>query len=184
MTSSKTRRRFLTEVAALAAAPVALLASPKRMGASPEWRGVPSGAPDQARQTAPAAAAGTAISVYKDPDCGCCEAWVTHMKANGFRVTVTNTRDTNKIKREHSVAEPLWSCHTALAGSYVIEGHVPAADVKKLLAQRPPNTVGLTIPGMPQSAPGMDIKPFEPYKVLAFDAKGKTTVFAAHDKPS
>ena len=128
------------------------------------------------------AQAGVPMAVYKDPSCGCCEAWVAHMKANGFSPTVTNTADTNAIKRKHGIAEPLWSCHTAVLGAYVVEGHVPAADVKKLLAQRPKGVVGLTIPGMPASAPGMDTKPFQPYKVLAFDAQGRTTVFADHAK--
>ena len=128
------------------------------------------------------AQASVPIVVYKDPSCGCCEAWITHMKANGFTASVTNTTDANAIKRKRGIAESLWSCHTAIAGAYVIEGHVPAADVKKLLARRPPGVVGVTIPGMPASAPGMDMKPFQPFTVLAFDVKGRTTVFAEHTK--
>jgi hypothetical protein len=122
----------------------------------------------------------TPLVVYKDPDCGCCEKWVAHMKANGFAPTVTNTRDVASIKRQHHVPDALASCHTALVGGYVIEGHVPAADVKRLLAQKSKGVVGLTIPGMPSSAPGMDMTPFKPYTVLSFDAQGKTTVFAEH----
>jgi hypothetical protein len=102
------------------------------------------------------------------------------MKANGFTPAVTNTRDMDAVRRVRGVPAPLASCHTALAGGYVIEGHVPAADVRKLLAQKPQGIVGLTIPGMPSSAPGMDMKPFQKYAVLTFDAKGHTTVFAAH----
>ena len=128
------------------------------------------------------AQAKVSIAVYKDPSCGCCEAWVTHMNANGFAATVTNTTDTNSIKRKRGIAEALWSCHTAIVGAYIVEGHVPAADVKKLLAVKPKSVVGLTIPGMPASAPGMDTKPFVPYKVLSFDAQGKTSVFANHPK--
>jgi hypothetical protein len=122
----------------------------------------------------------TPLTVYKDPSCGCCEKWVAHMKANGFAPTVTNTSDVAGIKRQHRVPDALASCHTALVGGYVVEGHVPAADVQRLLAQKPKGIVGLTIPGMPSSAPGMDLTPFKPYTVLAFDAQGKTTVFAEH----
>ena len=122
------------------------------------------------------------ITVYKTPTCTCCHQWVEHMKASGFAATVKDMPDVNPIKRERSIAQALWSCHTAIVGNYVIEGHVPAVDVKKLLATAPKGILGLTIPGMPASAPGMDLKPFRPYTVLAFDAQGKTTVFAQHDK--
>jgi hypothetical protein len=128
------------------------------------------------------AKAGIPLVVYKDPNCGCCEAWIAHMKANGFTPAVTNTPDMDAVKRARGVPAPLASCHTALVGGYVIEGHVPAPDVKKLLAQKPQGIVGLTIPGMPSSAPGMDMQPFQPYTVLSFDAHGKTMVFAAHSK--
>jgi hypothetical protein len=128
------------------------------------------------------AQAKTPIAVYKDPNCGCCHQWVAHMQANGFAPVVKDVADVNPIKRQHNVPQPLWSCHTALVGSYVIEGHVPAADVRKLLAQKPANVIGLSIPGMPASAPGMYLKPFHPYTVLAFDAKGKTSTYAPHDR--
>jgi hypothetical protein len=131
-------------------------------------------------RTAAQTQAKPSVVVYKDPNCGCCHNWVEHMKANGFVVTTKDSADVNSVKRAHSVAQPLWSCHTALIGSYVIEGHVPAADVKRFLAQPPKGVIGLAIPGMPASAPGMDVKPFQPYTVLAFDANGKTTAFAEH----
>ena len=130
--------------------------------------------------TAQAGQARPALVVYKDPSCGCCEAWVAHMKANGFAATVTNTSDVDRIKKQNGVTDALASCHTALVGGYVIEGHVPAADVKRLLTEKPKAIKGLTIPGMPASAPGMDMKPFQPYTVLSFDAQGRTAVFAAH----
>ena len=123
---------------------------------------------------------GTPMVVYKDPGCDCCEAWIKYMKANGFTATVTNTTDVNAIKRQRKIAEKLWSCHTAIVGAYVIEGHVPAGDVRKLLSKKTKGIVGLTIPGMPQSAPGMDTKPFQPYTVLTFDGKGDTAVFTEH----
>jgi len=132
--------------------------------------------------SAPRAQAKIPITVYKDPNCGCCREWVTYMNANGFVSTVKESADVNVVKRAHDVAQPLWSCHTALAGGYVIEGHVPAADVKKLLTTKPKGIVGLTIPGMPASAPGMDMKPFRAYTVLAFDKTGQTSIFAKHDK--
>ena len=123
------------------------------------------------------------IAVYKDKNCGCCHLWVEHMAANGFAPAVTDAADMRPIKARYKVPARLESCHTAfVGGAYVIEGHVPAADVKRLLTAKPAGIVGLTIPGMPPSAPGMDVKPFQPYTVLAFDATGKTTVFAKHDR--
>jgi hypothetical protein len=132
-----------------------------------------------AAQTKP----GIRMDVYKEPTCGCCAKWVDHMKASGFDARVTDGPVT-AIKTKHGVSAELMSCHTGLVDGFVIEGHVPAADVKKLLAQRPrpSQIVGLTIPGMPQSAPGMDVTPFQPYTVLSFDRQGRTTVFARHDR--
>lgn len=156
MTHEVSRRQVLTRLSAIAAGAVA-------------WRA----------QTH--AQAGIPLVVYKDPSCGCCEAWIAYMKANGFTTAVTSTRDMDSVKRARGVPESLASCHTALVGGYVIEGHVPAGDVKKLLAQKPKGILGLTIPGMPQSAPGMDMKPFEKYTVLTFDNKGHTTIFAPHN---
>ena len=123
------------------------------------------------------------IAVYKDPGCGCCEKWVAHMKANGFAPTVTNTSDLTAINTRYKVPTSVESCHTAIVGNYVIEGHVPASDVKRLLAEKTPGIVGLSIPGMPQSAPGMDMTPFQPYTVITFDAKGPTGTFAQHSRP-
>ena len=124
----------------------------------------------------------TTITVYKDANCGCCQKWVDHMKANGFAASVTNSTDMPAIKARHKVGSALQSCHTSIVGGYVIEGHVPASDVRTLLTRKPTGIIGLTIPGMPPSAPGMDLTPFQPYTVLSFDAQGKTTVFAQHDK--
>ncbi len=129
-----------------------------------------------------AAQAKTPITVYKTPTCSCCHDWVTHMAANGFATTVKDLTDLTQIKQSNHVPNRLTSCHTAVVGGYVIEGHVPAADVKRLLTEKPKGVVGLAIPGMPQSAPGMDLKPFVPYTVLAFDAQGKTTEYAKHLK--
>ena len=120
------------------------------------------------------------IAVYKDPNCGCCEKWVAHMNANGFTVTVHNSKEMAPIKKRYKVPVAVESCHTAVVGNYVVEGHVPAADVKTLLARKPAGFIGLAIPGMPASAPGMDVTPFQPYTVLSFDAAGKTAVYAQH----
>ena len=121
------------------------------------------------------------LLVYKDAACGCCTAWVDHMHSNGWRSMVTNG-NMAPIKTQFKVPAELQSCHTTLVGGYVVEGHVPAGDVAKLLAEKPKGIIGLTIPGMPASAPGMDLTPFRPYTVLTFDASGRTAVFAQHDR--
>jgi hypothetical protein len=132
-------------------------------------------------QTKQATQAKILIRVYKDPTCGCCTKWVEHMNANGFAATVIDG-DMRPIKKQYNVPSRLESCHTTVVGGYVIEGHVPAEDVKKLLAAKPKGILGLTIPGMPPSAPGMDTTPFQPYEVLSFDNDGKTAVYARHTR--
>jgi hypothetical protein len=132
-------------------------------------------------QTKTASQAKIPIRVYKDPSCGCCTKWVEHMTANGFVASVLAV-DMPPIKKQYSVPPRLESCHTTIVGGYVVEGHVPADDVKKLLAAKPAGIIGLTIPGMPQSAPGMDMTPFQPYEVLTFDKDGKTAVYAKHTR--
>ena len=122
------------------------------------------------------------VEVYKDPTCGCCALWVAHMKTQGFATTVTDARDIAAVKTKYHVPNQLRSCHTALVGSYVLEGHVPAADVQRLLKQRP-MVVGLAVPGMPVGSPGMEGANGRPYDVLTFDAAGKTTVYSTQ-KPS
>lgn len=127
----------------------------------------------------PKASQTKAISVYKTPTCGCCGKWVEHMRANGFTPTVTNMPDVTEVKQRNKVPERLGSCHTSLIGGYVIEGHVPAEDVKRLLRERPP-IVGLAAPGMPAGSPGMDVPNTPPYDVVAFDKNGRTKVWATH----
>jgi hypothetical protein len=104
------------------------------------------------------------------------------MAANGFAPEVTDHPDMSLIKSRYRIPPRLASCHTTIAGDYVIEGHVPASDVRKLLADKPAGIIGLTIPGMPASAPGMDLTPFQPYTVFTFDGAGNTGVFAQHDR--
>jgi hypothetical protein len=135
-------------------------------------------------RTLPALARKTPIAIYKDPNCGCCAKWVDHLTANGFVCTVTNKSpaEMDALKKQHKVAANLQSCHTGIVGGYVVEGHVPAGDISRMLAAKPKGIVGLTIPGMPSSAPGMDMKPFVPYTVLSFTDRGVTAVFAKHEK--
>jgi len=122
------------------------------------------------------------VVVYKSPSCGCCKEWVNHMRDNGFEVEVQNRNDVSPIKRQMGVPRNLQSCHTAKVGGYVIEGHVPASDVKRLLIEKP-NVVGLSAPGMPHGSPGMDMGPRkDPYDVLTFERSGKTSVFASHNQ--
>lgn len=118
------------------------------------------------------------LTVYKSPTCGCCEDWVSHMQESGFEMKVIDRDNMQPIKKQAGVSPELASCHTALIDGYVIEGHVPAADVRRLLEQKPA-VRGLTIPGMPQSAPGMDI-PGTPYEVLSFDRAGNTELFSRY----
>ena len=118
------------------------------------------------------------ITVYRSPSCGCCKAWEDYLRKNGFVVKDILQDDLSQIKAESGVTSKLASCHTAIVGGYVVEGHVPAADIQRMLTEKP-KIVGISAPGMPGAGPGMDTGK-DPYEVLAFDAKGKTTVWAKH----
>jgi len=122
-----------------------------------------------------------AITVYKDPSCGCCTKWVSHLQANGFAPDVHDRPDVEALKAGLGIPAALRSCHTAVIGKYVIEGHVPAADVKRLLAEKPAGTVGLAVPGMPAGSPGMEMGARrDRYDVIAFSNTGSTRIFAQH----
>ena len=121
--------------------------------------------------------AGTPMVVYKDPTCGCCKNWVDIMQQSGFEVSVRDTANMAAIKTRYLVPAKVHSCHTALVGGYVIEGHVPADLIRKVLADKP-TVVGLGVPGMPAGSPGMEGTRKDPYDVLTFDRMGKTTVYA------
>ncbi len=127
----------------------------------------------------PVAAAKAAVTVYKSASCGCCALWVTHLKDNGFPTRAEDVADLGSVKKKHGVPEALASCHTALADGYVVEGHVPADLIDRLLAERP-EVAGIAVPGMPIGSPGMELpgRPPDRYQVLAFDRTGRTTVFA------
>jgi hypothetical protein len=123
----------------------------------------------------------TSITVYKDPSCGCCKKWVEHLRANGFVPEVHDRSDMDALKDSLGVPAALRSCHTGVVGKYVIEGHVPAADVKQLLATMPAKTVGIAAPGMPAGSPGMEMGDrVDRYDVIAFAPGGATRVFARH----
>ena len=115
--------------------------------------------------------------VYKSPYCGCCAKWVDHVRAAGIRVTVIDTADLEPIKARHGVTGELGSCHTALVDGFVIEGHVPADLVLKLVTERPALR-GLAVPGMVSGSPGMEGPNPQHYAVLSFDRSGKTAVYA------
>jgi hypothetical protein len=119
------------------------------------------------------------VVVYKTPTCGCCGKWVEHLQAAGFKVETQHRDDLSGIRQQQKVPSSLLSCHTALVGSYVVEGHVPAADVKKLLAEKP-SVKGIAVPGMPAGSPGMESPSPQKYDTLAFTEDGKTSVFAKH----
>ena len=121
------------------------------------------------------------IDVFKSPTCGCCENWVKHVRASGFTPMVANLDDMTPVKTKYHVPSALQSCHTAIVGGYVIEGHVPAADIKRLLEERPA-IAGLAVPGMVTGSPGMEGPSPAPYDVVAFDKQGKTRVFATHGR--
>ncbi len=119
------------------------------------------------------------VVVYKDPNCGCCKNWIDHLRKHGFKVTSHDTRDMNTIKVNSGVKSDLQSCHTAMVGGYVVEGHVPAADIKRLLKERP-KIAGLAVPGMPMGSPGMEGPTTDKYDVIAFEKSGRTKVFSRH----
>src|SRR3989442_14641212 len=124
----------------------------------------------------PAARSGPVVTVYKSPSCGCCAKWVERMRAAGFTVNVHDTDDLSEVMSSFGVPSALGSCHTASVGGYVIEGHVPADLVKRLLAEHPAVT-GLAVPGMVAGSPGMEQGRSQPYDVIAWDKQGHSSVY-------
>ena len=119
------------------------------------------------------------LKVYKSPSCGCCGAWVSHMRGAGFRVAVTDTADLRSIKIKFGVVPVLLACHTAVIEGYVIEGHVPAREVMRLLKDRP-KAIGLAVPGMPIGSPGMEQgSRRDPFQVILFSSTHRS-VFSAY----
>ena len=126
---------------------------------------------------APAAPAGPTVTVYKSPTCGCCSKWIAHLQAAGFTVVAHDTDDVNAVRSSMGVPFRLGSCHTARVGNYVIEGHVPADLITRLLTEHPA-IAGLAVPGMVTGSPGMEGPGAQPYDVMAWDRAGKTSVYA------
>ncbi|MCW9023117.1 MAG: DUF411 domain-containing protein [Gammaproteobacteria bacterium] len=117
------------------------------------------------------------VVVYKSPTCGCCKEWVKHIKENGFTVAIHNRNDMEPIKSKIGIPAHLKSCHTARVQGYVIEGHVPAELISRMLKEKP-NFKGLSVPGMPMGSPGMEGPRKDDYEVLAFQQDGSTMVYA------
>ena len=121
------------------------------------------------------------LTVYKDAGCGCCSLWVKHMESNGFTASVSDSPDMPAVKAKHGVPASLRSCHTSIVDGYVIEGHVPAAYVRRLLKERPA-IAGIGVPGMPIGSPGMEMAGVKPqsFDVFSFDRTGRTQIYASH----
>ncbi len=117
--------------------------------------------------------------VYKTPTCGCCKKWVTHLESAGFTVKTTDLDNLSDIKTQFDIPRKLQSCHTGVIDGYIVEGHVPADVVEKMLREKP-DIAGITVPGMPIGSPGMEVegRPADRYDILAFDKNGETTVYA------
>ena len=127
----------------------------------------------------PLAQAGERVEVFKSPYCGCCGKWVEHMRKAGFEVVTRDVDDMPAARKSAGMPDRYGSCHTARVGGYVVEGHVPAADVRRLLQEKP-RAIGLAAPGMPQGAPGMESGRSDPYDTLLVHTDGSARVFAKH----
>jgi len=123
----------------------------------------------------------TEITVYKSPTCGCCKEWVTYLEEEGFKVTAIDHDDVDTIKVKYGLPDPkLKSCHTAIVDGYLVEGHVPASDIERLLSERPTNIKGLSAPGMPMMSPGMASRTPKDYDVLSFTENGETAIYSSY----
>lgn len=120
------------------------------------------------------------ITVYKTPTCGCCGGWADHLEESGFKVTRVDVADLSAVKDRHGVPYAMRTCHTAVARGKVIEGHVPAEEIRRFLAEERPEA-GLAVPGMPMGSPGMEGPRSDPYAVYAFDGASEPTVFATRE---
>jgi hypothetical protein len=119
----------------------------------------------------------TEMTVYKSPTCGCCTKWIKHMEENGFQIKAVDVLEMNIVKEKYGINRNLASCHTAVVDGYVIEGHVPAVDVKRLLSEKP-DVLGLSVPGMPAGSPGMEMGDrVDSYSVIAIGKDGDAKVF-------
>lgn len=121
------------------------------------------------------------ITVYKSPTCGCCKDWVTYLEEEGFNVTAIDHDDVDSIKVKYGLPDPkLKSCHTAIVDGYLVEGHVPASDIERLLRTKPKNIKGVSAPGMPMMSPGMASRTPKDYAVMSFTESGETAVYSQY----
>ncbi len=121
------------------------------------------------------------ITVYKSPTCGCCKEWVTYLEEEGFKVTAIDHDDVDSIKVKYGLPDPgLKSCHTAIVDDYLVEGHVPASDIERLLKEKPTDIKGLSAPGMPMMSPGMGSRTPKDYAVLSFTESGDIAVYSQY----
>ena len=121
------------------------------------------------------------ITVYRSPTCGCCSKWIKHLEENQFNIKDIVSDDMQAIKEKYGVPRNMASCHTAIVDGYVIEGHVPARDIKRLLKIKP-KVIGISVPGMPSGTPGMEMGGRkDPYQVISFDKEGKSEVFSRYE---
>ena len=129
------------------------------------------------------AAQAATYEMFRDPNCGCCGKWADHVRAeNEVQVKVTVSQDMSRVKQQHGVPQDLWSCHTMTVDDYVIEGHVPAEQIDRLLEERPEGVRGLAVPGMPIGSPGMEMgNRKQAYEVIAFREDGSRYVFARYN---
>lgn len=123
--------------------------------------------------------AGEKVEVFKNPSCGCCTQWAEHLRKSSFEVVIQDVRDIASIRRSFGMPEHLGACHTAIVGGYVVEGHVPAEDIKRLLRERP-KAIGLAVPSMPPGSPGMESAHPVSYAALLVQTNGDTKIFAKH----
>lgn len=126
-----------------------------------------------------AMAQATVVEVFKSPHCGCCGGWVEHLRQNGFEVKAHDVDDVPAARKKLGMPDRLGSCHTAKVGGYVVEGHIPAADIRRLLKEKP-KALGLAVPSMPPGSPGMESSKPVPYQTLLVQSDGSTRVFAQH----
>ncbi len=126
-------------------------------------------------------AASDVIAVYKSSTCGCCGNWIKHLRANGFDVRAYDVAEPAEYRTRYGVPDNFASCHTAVIGGYAIEGHVPAREIKRLLAERP-KARGLAVPGMPAGSPGMESPKSDPFEVLLFQRDGRYVTYAGYGR--
>ena len=171
-------------LAVLAVVLVSLSAcTPQREDNSSAGQATPAGSAaltEDVSATSARMAALPAVDVYKSPTCGCCEGWIEHLEENGYAVSSHDVNELSTLKARYQVPGQLQSCHTALVDGYVVEGHVPAEALGRLLNERPA-VVGLAVPGMPTGSPGMEVDgyPNQPFVAMTFDSAGNAEAFMA-----